>query len=383
MRAVAVLPIFAVGALGQAQNATYLAGLVQALTNANLTSLAATAAAINSTDLGKYLLAALPNGPLTIFAPTNDAFANVPSSVANDTQLLADIIAYHVLPGNYSGVAATAPNVTIGPTLLNDSSLVHLEGNKSQVIAWQAQSDQKVHILNQATDVTVQSTAAYQNIVLNVIDQVLSIPGNISTVLSDNANLTSLATVASGIPGVLDAVSSLRGFTLFAPNNDAIAAASSALAALAGQNSVLTTIILNHLVNGSTIYSPSVSPTANLTSAAGEPITFQVNSTGTYVITGNNVASGKLVRTDVLVDRGVIHIIDGVLANTASNATAASAAYASATSIAGKPTSSGGAAASASSSSKPTSAAVGLGASSAMAGFVAVFGALVGGLLVL
>lgn len=60
-------------ALAQAQNLTYLTGLVQTLTAQNLTQLAQVAANINSTAAGQALLAGLPNGNLTLFAPNDQA----------------------------------------------------------------------------------------------------------------------------------------------------------------------------------------------------------------------------------------------------------------------------------------------------------------------
>lgn len=69
------------------------------------------------------------------------------------------------------------------------------------------------------------------------------------------------------------------------------------------------------------MYSPLLTSTANLTSAAGEPLTFLTNSSGTYVESGG--ASARLVQTDVLVSNGVVHIVDAVLVNAESDAGAA------------------------------------------------------------
>jgi len=57
------------------QNSTYLAGLVQTLNSAGLTSLATAIGSINSTGPGNQLLANLSNRGknYTIFAPNNDA----------------------------------------------------------------------------------------------------------------------------------------------------------------------------------------------------------------------------------------------------------------------------------------------------------------------
>ena len=72
---------------------------------------------------------------------------------ASDLAAVANLVAYHIMPGNFSQPNATSPtggnattnatlisaifpNVTIGRTLLDNSSFVQLEGNKSQVLAW-------------------------------------------------------------------------------------------------------------------------------------------------------------------------------------------------------------------------------------------------------
>jgi len=131
------------------------------------------------------------------------AVANLSSEVVNNVTALADVISYHFIEGFFQNVSfvntstsasgssssasasstsppsssasiATAtvtvssqalwntnssipqlfagvfPNVTLGRTLLNDTDIVHLEGNKSQVLAWTRSGDNgNVTILNQ------------------------------------------------------------------------------------------------------------------------------------------------------------------------------------------------------------------------------------------
>lgn len=57
-------------------------------------------------------------GPFTVFAPTDEAFANLFASVEidmNDTEALTDVLTYHVASGAY--MAADVVNMTSIPTL--------------------------------------------------------------------------------------------------------------------------------------------------------------------------------------------------------------------------------------------------------------------------
>lgn len=65
---------------------------------------------------------------------------------------------------------------------------------------------------------------------------------------------------------------------------------------------------------------------ANLTSAAGEPLVFTSNATGSFVTSGSGGSAVRITKTDLLVDNGVVHVIDGVLADLAANPAAASSA---------------------------------------------------------
>lgn len=75
---------------------------------------------------------------------------NATSNVTSDPNTFADVLAYHVVPGNFTDNVPTYPNITLGRTLLTDGNLVQLEGgNKAQVLAWATRADGHVHILNQ------------------------------------------------------------------------------------------------------------------------------------------------------------------------------------------------------------------------------------------
>ncbi|OBZ79843.1 Transforming growth factor-beta-induced protein ig-h3 [Grifola frondosa] len=336
------------------QNTTFLTGLAQVLQDSGCAQLATIATTqLNASTLGQTLLGQVSSGqPFVFFAPNNQAFSIAPSNVTSDSGRLTDIVAYHMVPGNFSSVSTTYPNVTLGRTLLNDPSLVQLEGGKSQAIAWAIRADGKTHVLNQNNDSIVVNTTTFGNVTINVIDHVLNIPASFeNTIPQDNMSLATVQTSLSAVSiPFLNASTNqasnvslfqvlntgLHGFTFFAPNNTAVQHAMTALQGLSSNATAIQALFQNHLINGSTVYSSELVG-QTFTSAAGETLSFSFNATGQYVTSGNTTA--RIVQPDVLLTNGVIHVIDNVLVNTQSDASAASSAASSASSAATQSTS--------------------------------------------
>jgi hypothetical protein len=73
-----------------------------------------------------------------------------------------------------------------------------------------------------------------------------------------------------------------------------------------------------------------------LISASGQKFAINNNSTGIFVTNGN--VTSRIVKSDALVQNGVVHYINGVFMNFANDEDSASRAFQSATSIASLPT---------------------------------------------
>ncbi|KAF8054323.1 Fasciclin domain-containing protein [Lyophyllum atratum] len=352
-------------------------GLMSAFQKAGLTSFATALGKVNGTKPGQDMMAALVNGNnYTVYAPNNAAFdAPAVASVSNNPQLLAQVLSYHVVPGyfvnstqgNASLACAVLPSVTVAHTLLTDGTLVDLEGNNAQVVAWTRNdmtSNSTIYFLNQKPEVTVLTTMAVGHILVATISNVLMPPGSFDKVAAAN-NLTSLngivdmVAVPSFFPNGTNATveqaleaNRTQGYTFFAPDDAALKNAQSTLTGLVNNQTALLALLSNHYINGTTYYSPQLdSSSSNFVSAAGQSLTFNANSSGTY-ITSANGASAKIIKTDVLTDRGVIHIVDHVLVNLNRDDAKAMSAYQSATSAAAqRPTQTGPIGASSTSSS--------------------------------
>ncbi|KAG8804300.1 hypothetical protein FRB91_011383 [Serendipita sp. 411] len=321
----AALP-FAASLVHAQGNNNYTTGLVAALNSVGLTSLAA---ALNSPAVPPALLSALQQGNHTVFAPNNAALGAVdPSALAN----LANILAYHVTAGHVDVESLKENTTTVVRSSLAAEPAVLLPANQSQVIVLSKATNGTLILENDDRNVHTSTNATYQNLQVFVVDRVLRIPANFSTVVAGQTELSALAgAVTAALPDLVPTLTRAKGLTLFAPVNSAIQAVSEQLGQV--NASTLTSILLNHLINGTAVYSTQITENSNLnlTSAGGSPTTFVSNSSGVFVTSGSSTA--KIVKANVLTSNGVIHLIDRVLLNTDSNPGQASSAAASYSSV--------------------------------------------------
>jgi len=122
-------------------------------------------AAVQAADLGDVLAG---EGPYTVFAPTNDAFAALPEGTL-DTLLkpknqdqLAAILTYHVVPAEVMAADVTSGDVT---TVNGEDISISVEG--SDVIITDGQGNQAM---------VTQTDIEASNGVIHVIDAVLLPP---------------------------------------------------------------------------------------------------------------------------------------------------------------------------------------------------------------
>jgi uncharacterized surface protein with fasciclin (FAS1) repeats len=268
---------------------------------ANLTGLVGVASAIAETPEGMALLGQLAQGNKTVFAPNDEAFAVVPEEVSSNTTLLTQILSYHILNNSYTpeGVQVS-PMHTIARTLLQGGEYM-LPGNRSApVVLTRNASDATMFEIVTDSNITAMGPTAAANLQVYVIDEVLSLPPDLGTLAGQL--FPSLAGVIQS-SGLLEALQGAEGLTIFAPNDAAIAAIASELPNL--NETSVQTILANHVINGTTAYSDRIT-TENYTSAAGSMFEFMSNDTGTYVMSGNSTA--MIVQTDIIYNRGVIHV---------------------------------------------------------------------------
>ncbi|KAB5589617.1 Transforming growth factor-beta-induced protein ig-h3 [Ceratobasidium theobromae] len=316
MHALAILAALVAPAL--AQETSYVAGLLGVLNAQNLTSLVTVAATLVNNSAGAALFSQLAQGNKTVFLPNNEAVDKVPQETRRNPALLTSILTYHVVDGHYNvSDIAIASNHTILRTFLTNPPLANLENGQGQALVGQRIPGNTPEFIILDTDETdITRTTSYQNLIIHVVNKVLTPPGSISQV-AELFNLTALTSALTNV-SALSTLEATKGVTIFAPRGIDIFTAVQQLGPQAQNATLISAILNNHVIKGQTVYSPAIlSSPKNLVSAGGQPFSFITNSSGTFVTSGP--ATARIIRTDLLTNNGVMHVINGVLANPASN----------------------------------------------------------------
>lgn len=315
----------------QAIDQAYIGQVIQALTAANLTSLADAAQSVANTTEGAALLGQLQGSNKTLLAPNNDAFAAVPADVSSNTTLLANILSLHILNASVPPAdVAEGPAHTIVRSLYNNMMLngnltvpvVLYRGNETESEDGTNSTGPGVIVQQAGGNVNTTGNATAANFQIYIIDEVLSLPPTLGEAAGEL--LPSLAGLVEQA-GLLDPLEQAMGLTVFAPSNDAIAGLADTLATLNATQ--VQGVLANHVINGTTVFSTQLSESGPFISAGGQEFMFTTNDTGAYVMSGN--ASARIIMSDVVIQNGVVHVIDGVLVNAASNPQAAESAASS------------------------------------------------------
>ena len=247
-------------------------------------------AALDATGLTETIA---NNGPFTVFAPTDAAFAALPAGTLDallaNPEALADILLYHVLDGSVG--SAEVASSSLLETLNGQAATIAMEGAGLTIDG--------ANIISADIEAT--------NGTIHVIDQVI-LPSaeDIVEIAVGNTSFSTLVTAlqAADLVGALQAEGP---FTVFAPTDDAFAAVpSDVLNTLLGDVDLLTQVLTYHVVPGR-VFSTDVVGLTSATTLNGAAVSISVEN-GMVMIDGATV-----VATDVQGTNGVIHVIDAVI----------------------------------------------------------------------
>ena len=268
-------------------------------------------AAVQAADLVDTLSS---EGPFTVFAPTDDAFAALPEGTVDalltDIPALTDILLYHVVAGKVMA-----------------ADVVGLDGQSAETVSGKS-IDIKVDMgnvyLNENVKVIITDIEA-SNGVIHVIDTVLLPPSDeamsedammdkmdiVDTAVADGRFTTLVAAVQAA--ELVETLKSEGPFTVFAPTDDAFAAlpAGTLDSLLLPENKQqLTDILLYHVVSGKVMAADVVGLDGQSAETALAGKSFSIKIDGDKVILNDSV---NVIITDIETSNGVIHVIDEVL----------------------------------------------------------------------
>jgi uncharacterized surface protein with fasciclin (FAS1) repeats len=239
-------------------------------------------------------------GPFTVFAPTDEAFASLPEGTLEallaDPEALSQVLLYHVVSGEV--LASDVMDLDRAATVQGEEIAISIEGDSVRV--------------NEANVVTTDIAAS--NGVIHVIDQVILPPsmseaaamGDIVETAEAAGDFTTLLAAVEAA-GLVDTLKGEGPFTVFAPTDSAFAALpDGTVEGLLTDTEALKQILLYHVVPGQ-VTADQVVALNSAQTVEGSTVTIRVED-GTVFIN-----DAQILTTDIFTDNGVIHVIDQVI----------------------------------------------------------------------
>lgn len=248
---------------------------------------------VRSTGLAQPLQS---DGPLTVFAPVNQAFLDLGrqtlDALGNDPQQLASILTYHVVAGEFD--AATLQGLDFLTTL----------------------NGQRLDLEFDGTDLFVDGVAVAladvgaSNGVIHVIGSVLLPVQDTIPEVADSVGIFNTLLAAVDAADLENALQRPGPYTVFAPTDEAFGAIDPAVlnSLLQPENQdALFNILAYHLVPNAGVYADQAVLAGSATTAQGQSVTI-TDQGGTVFID-----DAEVILPDVEASNGVIHVINAVL----------------------------------------------------------------------
>ncbi len=229
------------------------------------------------------------DGPFTVFAPTDDAFAALDELPSGDT--LKEILLYHVASGRLNT-----------SELLAQELITTLQGEDVKV---SLNSDNEI-VINDTVKL-LSANIGGSNGIIQVIDAVLLPPSfqPLSSIVEIAVNTPELSTLVGALQAadLVDALSGDGPFTVFAPTN----AAFDALDAIPSGDA-LKEVLLYHVASGK-FTAEDLLEKQTVTTLQGDEVTIQADEDGNVFLN----ETIKVAIADIQASNGIIHVIEGVL----------------------------------------------------------------------
>jgi len=266
------------------------------------------------------------DGPFTIFAPVNDAFAAIPeedlAAVLADQDLLTSILTYHVIGGENLDAASlgeAGTSATVNGAELEFGADGTTVNGVDVLCSNVTVANATVHIIGEvlmppAADAPAAEALAPSGPLCTAVPE--EGEGSFAGMTDDPAgtaasNNPALSTLVAAVveAGLVDTLNSDGPFTIFAPANPAFdALPEGTLETVLADTDLLTSILTLHVVAGEQLSSADLAELDSVTTVNGADITIAPEG-DTLSINGQATVGCA----DVMTANATVHIIDGVL----------------------------------------------------------------------
>ena len=279
------------------------------------------------------------DGPFTIFAPTNDAFAAIPAddldAVLADQELLSSILTYHVVAGESLdaaalGEAGSAESVNgaelefgsdgttvngfdvLCSNVVTANATVHIIGDvlmpPSDAMADMEESDMEESDMEETS--MEPSGPLCSAVPADGEGSFAGMTNDTAATAASNNPVLSTLVAAVQAAGLVDTLNSDGPFTIFAPANPAFdALPEGALDAVLADTDLLTSILTLHVVSGEQLSSADLAELDSVATVNGADITFEAADDGTLMVNGQ----ASVGCADIQTANATVHVIDAVL----------------------------------------------------------------------
>lgn len=260
------------------------------------------------------------DGPFTVLAPNNDAFASFLGDTplgSVDTAVLSQILLNHVI-----GASVTASDLVEGGAGYTNTSATGAGGNAMSLYY---NTSDSVRFNGVSSVLEGGADIVATNGIIHAVDTVIDIP-TVVTFATANPNFSTLVSALTDLTPGTDFASILSrtengspadginpDFTVFAPTNDAF----DALDAIPGET-VLTQVLLHHVIAEANVTSGDLTSPGDTTAATlqGQNVTITLPGTGGNIANMTDGAQNTdigIIAVDVQAGNGVIHVVNKVL----------------------------------------------------------------------
>lgn len=277
-------------------------------------------------DLLSRLNAQTSSSPITILAPSNNAFAKTtyypvlgPAFNNHDLVAIQNILNYHVLNGSHTSKDLIT-QFQYFPTWLNNATFSNVTLGQRVGGVMQGGTDMIWTSGESARSTVSEADIPFAGGVIHVIESMVtpptSFPATAETfsTAAEPFEITSFlgATYSSknnSVPALAAFLNETSDLTIFAPNNAALESIASALESLSNDPIAFTKLLDYHIVvgQGGPIYSANLTNGTTLRTLAGETLSISMIANSRFV------NSARILTPDLLISNGVVHVLDNVL----------------------------------------------------------------------